>query len=325
MKRRDSLRRSLIGDHRVAISQMSRRRLVQILLGIVWLVDGILQLQPSMFTRSFVINVLLPTADGNPRPLQRAIVAVNHFIEPHIAIWNLLFALLQLLIGLGLLVRSTVRPALAVSFVWSVLVWIFAEGLGGLLTGTGSPLSGAPGAVLLYILIGLLVWPQAKASAVTGRSAAANEWLLGETGVRVVWALLWVSGAALLFQPSNLAKGAVANLLVVAKAGQPAAYAHLLSEVGTILAPYGTSLTIVAAVLMTAVGLGVVFDWAIQPLVAIAIVIAIGIWILPEGLGGILTGSGTDPNTGPLLVLVALAVYWSYWENKATRSSQGVE
>ena len=32
------------------------------------------------------------------------------------------------------------------------------------------------------------------------------------------------------------------------------------------------------------------------------------IWIA-EGLGGVLTGGGTDPNSGPLLALVALA-YW---------------
>ena len=36
--------------------------------------------------------------------------------------------------------------------------------------------------------------------------------------------------------------------------------------------------------------------------------IAAVIWVA-EGLGGILTGSGTDPNSGPLLALFALA-YW---------------
>jgi hypothetical protein len=31
--------------------------------------------------------------------------------------------------------------------------------------------------------------------------------------------------------------------------------------------------------------------------------------VLAENLGGILTGQGTDPNTGPLLILLAFA-YW---------------
>ena len=37
--------------------------------------------------------------------------------------------------------------------------------------------------------------------------------------------------------------------------------------------------------------------------------IATAIWVLTENLGGILTGTGTDPNTGPLLILLA-AAYW---------------
>ena len=33
------------------------------------------------------------------------------------------------------------------------------------------------------------------------------------------------------------------------------------------------------------------------------------IWVFGEALGRILTGGGTDPNSGPLLILLALA-YW---------------
>ena len=35
------------------------------------------------------------------------------------------------------------------------------EALGGLLIGTASPLTGAPGAALLYVLAGLIAWPRA--------------------------------------------------------------------------------------------------------------------------------------------------------------------
>jgi hypothetical protein len=40
----------------------------------------------------------------------------------------------------------------------------------------------------------------------------------------------------------------------------------------------------------------------------LALVLATLIW-LAEGLGGILTGGGTDPSSGPLLALLALA-FW---------------
>jgi hypothetical protein len=31
--------------------------------------------------------------------------------------------------------------------------------------------------------------------------------------------------------------------------------------------------------------------------------------VIAQGLGGILTGSGTDPNAGPLFILFAVALY----------------
>jgi hypothetical protein len=37
-------------------------------------------------------------------------------------------------------------------------------------------------------------------------------------------------------------------------------------------------------------------------------VLAVVIW-LAEGLGGLFTGGGTDPNSGPLLALLAVA-FW---------------
>ena len=48
---------------------------------------------------------------------------------------------------------------------------------------------------------------------------------------------------------------------------------------------------------------------ACRPALAVAIVLALAIWLVGEDLGDVFTGRGTDPNTGPLLVLLALA-YW---------------
>ncbi len=48
---------------------------------------------------------------------------------------------------------------------------------------------------------------------------------------------------------------------------------------------------------------------ATRPVLALAMVTAAVIWVLAQGFGGILTGQGTDPNTGPLLILLA-AAFW---------------
>ncbi len=302
-----------------AAGSTSPERLVQVLLGVVWLADGALQLQPFMFGRGFVTGMLLPTAAGNPGPVAGSITAMARFLGPHIAAWNALFAITQLAIGAGLLVRRTVRPALAVSFVWSLLVWWFAEGLGGILTGTASPLTGAPGAVLLYVLVGLLAWPASEERTGTQPGSGVGGGLLGGFGARIAWAGLWAGSAALLLQPANLARGALRNGLEAAKAGQPGWYASVLSGTAHVLGPYGVPLTLALAAEMALVGIGAAVGWRLPALLGVATVLAVFIWVFPEGLGGVLTGQGTDPNTGPLLALVALAWYRSSPEPKVCR------
>ena len=99
-------------------------------------------------------------AHGQPAPVSWSITQMAHFVRPDAGIWNFLFGALQLCIGVGMFFRKTVKPAIVVMAVWAFGVWWFGEGFGMLLTGAASPLTGAPGAVVLYPLIGLLVWPR---------------------------------------------------------------------------------------------------------------------------------------------------------------------
>jgi hypothetical protein len=46
-----------------------------------------------------------------------------------------------------------------------------------------------------------------------------------------------------------------------------------------------------------------------KALLTLAIVLNGAYWVIGQGLGGIFTGSGTDPNAGPLFILLALALY----------------
>jgi len=38
-------------------------------------------------------------------------------------------------------------------------------------------------------------------------------------------------------------------------------------------------------------------------------VLSLSYWVLGQGFGGILTGTATDPNSGPLFVLLAAILY----------------
>src|SRR5437016_7421852 len=76
-------------------------RMLQVALGLIWLLDGLLQLQPFMFTKAFVTQVILASADGQPAIIARPLVWAGHLMAPHIALWNALFAAIQIAIGLG--------------------------------------------------------------------------------------------------------------------------------------------------------------------------------------------------------------------------------
>jgi hypothetical protein len=180
---------------------LGAQRKLQIALGVIWLVDGALQLQPFMFGRAFVTQIIAPNEADQPGFVAAPIRLVAHLIEPRIALFNLFAVAIQVLIGIGLMYRPTVKAALLTSFGWSLGVWWIGEGLGGLFTGTASPLTGAPGAALLYVLAGLIAWPQPCRE--TGRTAAGGA--LGERGARTAWASLWLGSATLWLLPANRA------------------------------------------------------------------------------------------------------------------------
>ena len=175
-----------------------------------------------MFGRGFVENNILANASGQPFVLGDFITHIGNFVSPDIAVWNTFFALIQLFIGVGLLFRRTVRPALAVSFAWALGVWVIGEGLGMLLTGTATALTGAPGSVLLYGLLGLMAWPRpprrwpvdwSDRPAGVASSAAAQG--IGRTITPLaVWAGYWSLAAVLFLLPANRTRTSIQSAIV---------------------------------------------------------------------------------------------------------------
>src|ERR1019366_3516971 len=83
-----------------------------------------------MFGHGFTTQVLLPSAVGQPAPLARTITPPAHGVAHHVIVSNSLFAAIPIAIGVGLLVRRTIRPALMASFAWAALVWWLGEASG---------------------------------------------------------------------------------------------------------------------------------------------------------------------------------------------------
>ncbi len=186
----------------------SRRRAFQITLGVIWLLDAALQFQPYMFTRAFVRDVILPAASGNPAIIGRPIIWSGDLMLRHIVIINAAFATLQLLLAVGLFWRPAVRLALAASIAWSLAVWWLGEGLGGVLTGALDPFGGTPGAVLLYVVLALLVWPPRSAGEPSAPpTSVAESGLLSGQAARALWVVLWAGLGCAALLPATPVRG----------------------------------------------------------------------------------------------------------------------
>ncbi len=277
------------------------RRGLQLCLGLVWLLDAGLQCQPFMFRPSFVTMIIEPAATGNPPFVTASVGWASQLMLHQVAVFNAAFATVQLLIAVGLFFRRAVKPALALSIVWALSVWWLGEGLGGILIGL-SPLAGVPGAVLLYVLIAVLVWPSTSGSGgpVTSVATAGPA---GATITTVAWLALWGGFAHYLLLPANRASDAISALLSHTD-GQPGWISAVMTGLARASDDRGVEISVALAILCAGIALAVLAQPFIRPALVLAAGLGVLFWIA-QGLGGIFTGQGTDPNTGPLLILLA--------------------
>jgi copper(I)-binding protein len=278
------------------------KRGLQIALGVVWLLDGALQLQPFMFGSGFADQVLGSAADGQPGWVAGGVHWAAGVVGAHPVVWNALFAAVQLAIGAGLLVRPLVRFALVASVGWALGVWYFGEGLGGIASGHASLLTGAPGAVLLYALLAAIAWPPTADGGWTRHDSSGPpaRW------TPVAWALLWVGGALVQALPGQNTADDLAGAL---NADAPTWQAGLNQHIADHVRVFGSEDNWLLLAVLVAIGLlalggrrqRAVAGWA-------GAVAATVFWMLGQGFGNLFSGHATDPNTGPLLVLLALAL-----------------
>ena len=119
-------------------STLITRQRLQVALGLIWLLDGGLQLQPFMFSGSFLPQVIEPAAQGQPSVVATGVLDAAHLMSRHLAL----------------------------------AVWVTTQGAGGLTTGQATDPNTGP---LLVLLSAALYLPAAAPAADTGPSPGAPE------------------------------------------------------------------------------------------------------------------------------------------------------
>jgi len=264
------------------------RRIIQTVLGIIWFIDGLLQLKPQMSTKVFLSQVVLPTAQSQPSWIAHSITWAANVVAPHIGVYDAIFALIQLLIGLALIFNLKVRTTLTISLIWALIVWWFGEGFGQLLTGQAILITGAPGAVFLYGIIGWAIWPKEDGAGQFGSVS-----VLGMKIARCALGVLWILGAVLQFQPAYLSAEGLSGTFTAQ---------WMANAVGS----HGAVVSIALAVIQLIIGIAILMSWRVRPFMWASIVLSFFFWWVGQSFGQMFSSLGTDPNAGPLFILLTL-------------------
>ena len=270
---------------------MTRRHL-RLSLAVLWLLDGALQCQPSMFTRNFSQSILAPAGRGLPSGLAAPLHLLAVVVAAHPALTNAAFAITQIALGAGLLTRRFTRLALGASIAWALMVWTAGEGLGGVATGA-TMLVGAPGAALLYAVLAVVAWPSPA-----GAGERPSWWALP------AWSSLWLAGAGLQLVGGNDSSMSLTMALRSAATSSPRWIARIDQGLAATHLPRWTPAVVIALDVLVAMW-ALVPGWTRHLSLGLGTVIALAQWLVFQGLGDLTSGQSTDPNCGPLIVLLA--------------------
>jgi hypothetical protein len=278
-------------------------------LATIWLIDGILQLQSFFFTKSFGLQMISGMSAGNPSVIARPIAWSGTTIGHHAVLTDALFAVAQTAIAIAIAWRPTVKIGLGTSIAWAVGVWWVGEGLGGVINGTANPVNGAPGAVIIYALLAVLLWPTER----TGQKApfiAARA--VGAPIAKGLWLVLWGSLSYFAVLASNRSSQAIHNLIATEANGEPAWVASIDHHIASMVDHKGLAVATVLAILLLVVAIGAYLPEALaNATVALGAVIGLTFWVVGENFGALFTNGATDVNSGPLLILLSVA-YWRW-------------
>jgi cytochrome oxidase Cu insertion factor (SCO1/SenC/PrrC family) len=291
------------------------RRLLRTGFGILWLFDGILQAQPQM-AGGLASQVIQPSEQGSPS-------WVVHLVNWGVNLWSYhpiaaaaSSVWIQVGIGLWLIfaVRGTsARLAALSSVAWGLVVWAFGESFGAIFAPGLTVLFGAPGAVLLYVVAGVLLTLPERAWA----GPRAGRLILGGCGAFFLGMALLQAWPGRGFwqgtlhgQPGSLA----AMVTSMAGTSQPHFLEVLVSGFANFTVSHGFSVNLVAVIALALIGAGMAAGAlrsdARLALIAViaATVFGLADWVLIEDLG-FLGGLGTDPNNMIPLILLFTAGY----------------
>ena len=306
-------RRGTTGPPGWVVPEPTGRRVLRISLGALWIVDGLLQAQPAM-PESFVPETIAPGLAAAPDWLFAVVDPFSRLWLQHPVAADAVTVWIQVGLGLAILVGGSgrlARSVLVASAAWAAFVWVVGELVGGLTDPQASWLTGAPGAALLYVVASLLLLLPAGAWV----GGVAGRWARGAVGATfVLGAVLQALPRAGYWSPTGL----FTILSGTAVGGVPAPVAAPIQAAATAVPTHAGLSNAVLVAVLAVVGAGLVLGAFPRAMSVAGIVICLFGWWFGQGFG-VFGGTGTDPNSGLVSILLLLSG-WP-WPQVATASS----
>jgi cytochrome oxidase Cu insertion factor (SCO1/SenC/PrrC family) len=277
------------------VAEPAARRVVRVGFGLLWILDGFLQLQSAM-PLGLPSGVVQPSASTSP-------TWVQHLVNSGVTIWSdhpveAAAATVWIQVGLGIWLLVAPRGRWSrlgglAGLGWGLVVWAFGESFGGIFAPGATWLFGAPGAVLFYCVAGLLValpervWSNPR---------------LGRT-ILTLGGVFLIGMAVLQAWPGRgywQGRGGTLTAMVgqMSKTPQPGFLSSWVGSFASFVGAHGWAVNLFVVLALTAIGLLLISgrrQLVFGGLVAL-VVLSLADWVLIEDLG-FLGGLGTDPNS----------------------------
>lgn len=269
------------------------RKFLRTSFGILWIFDGILQMQLPFITLFAQYN-LIPLLGSEP--------LVTFLVGHALDVWNLnppifdvLASLFQVYTGAFFLIYSRgskYKLVQITAILWSLTIWIFGEGFGGILSPSATLLTGSPGSALFYAIASVLLLAYEQESSTT-RVVMVT---------RIAMIITFFGFAISQAVPSN----GFWTALPISFFPSPFAILNNLTFITLLLSQHAFLWNGIYVSLMVVIGV----LWLLKPKNAPYLTLLWGFftWYIYQGLGIFGMTSSTDPNTGLPLILISWTI-----------------
>ncbi|NMP23121.1 hypothetical protein [Sulfobacillus harzensis] len=279
--------------------------------GVLWIIDGFLKLQPGMFNSGLVVNVVGATAlDNQPAWLTHLMFSGINLWHAGLPLTTIAMALWEVALGIGIIAARGrwFRITLWAVVAWSAIVWVMAEGLGGILSGNPTFPGDSPGSTPFYAAAAILMlypnWVTPSLHRLAG----------------VFWALATV----VQLLPYNWSRSAMGGIFgnVTMNGQEPAAIDRLNNAFIELAyrSPIGVNVVLIIIMALLA------WAWFTRPTRSstwwLTLLFLFGLWAIPQAFATLFTGTATDlGNEFPLALLLWAARHMANHRAQKTKGA----